>query len=42
MNIFIIGMNLTSLILCKALVNIGCIVHINPYSKKKVIFQLEQ
>lgn len=31
-------MNLTSLILCKALVNIGCIVHINPYSKKKSNF----
>ena len=34
MNIFIIGMNLTSLILSKALVNIGCIVHVLPYSKK--------
>ncbi len=38
MNIFIIGMNLTSLILSKALVNIGCIVHVLPYSKKSSNF----
>ena len=34
MNICIIGMNLTSLIVSKALINIGCIVHIFPMSKK--------
>ena len=38
MNVFIIGMNLTSLILSKALVNIGCIVNVLPYSKKSSNF----
>ena len=35
MNICIIGMNLTSLILSKALINIGCSVQIFTFNKKK-------
>ena len=38
MNICIIGMNLTSLILSKALVNNGCIVHVFPLNKKTTNF----
>ena len=34
MNICIIGMNLTSLILSKALVNNGCIVNVFNFNKK--------
>ena len=42
MNICIIGMNLTSLILSKALVNNGCIVDLFNFAKKQQISQLEQ
>ena len=38
MNICIIGMNLTGLILSKALANIGCSVHVFQRNKKKSNF----
>ena len=38
MNICIIGMNLTGLILSKALANIGCSVHVFQTNKKKSNF----
>ncbi len=38
MNICIIGMNLTSLILSRALINIGCIVHVFNFAKKASSF----
>ena len=38
MNICIIGMNLTSLILSKALINIGCSIDIFTFNQKKSNF----